>query len=65
MRQRKEIMADKMLFNLPTLTKETYQRWKFDMRAALESIEVLDIIDGSEVCPVQQADNSNNDKVND
>lgn len=54
-------MADKMMFNLPTLTKENYQR--FDMRAALESIEVLKIIDGSNVCPVL-ADNSNADTVN-
>lgn len=45
-------MVDKMLFNLPTLTKESYQRWKFDIRAALESIEVLEIVNGSEVCPI-------------
>lgn len=53
-----------MLFNLPTLTKDTYQRWKFDMRAALESIEVLEIVDGSVVCPALQADNLNIDVVN-
>lgn len=52
-----------MLYNLPTLTKETYQRWKFDMKAALESIEVLNIVDGSTLCPVLLADNSNANAV--
>ncbi|XP_029154833.1 uncharacterized protein LOC114927924, partial [Nylanderia fulva] len=52
-------MADKMLYNLPTLTKENYQRWKFDIKAALESIEVLDIVDGSTICPALLPDNSN------
>lgn len=57
-------MAEKMLFNLPTLTKENYQRWKFDMQAALESIEVLGIVDGSEKCPTLLADSSNVIAVN-
>lgn len=52
-------MADKLLYNLPTLTKGTYQRWKFDMKAALESIEVLEIVDGTTSCPTLLADNSN------
>lgn len=52
-----------MLYNLPTLTKENYQRWKFDIRAALESIEVFEIVDGSSVCPVLLADNSNANAV--
>lgn len=56
-------MADKMLYNLSTLTKETYQRWKFDMKAALESIEVLNIVDGSTICPALLPDNSNANTV--
>lgn len=48
-----------MLYNLPTLTVESYQRWKFDVQAALESTDLLGYVDGSLISPVLKADNSN------
>lgn len=59
-------MADKILFNLPILTKENCRRWKFQMRAALKSIKIRNHrwIQLSAVYPVFLNDNSNVNAVN-
>lgn len=38
--------------SLPSLSKETYQRWKYDVTATLEYLELMDVVDGTDVKPV-------------
>src|ERR1700685_17735 len=45
-------MNKNLLASIPKLSKETYQRWKFDVTALLEAEEVWDIVSGVEVEPM-------------
>lgn len=38
-------------FKLPPLTKENYQRWKYEVRSCLKSIGATGYVDGTVECP--------------
>lgn len=46
---------DSRLVPLPMLTKANYQRWKFEVKAELESLDLMDIADGADTQPNGEA----------
>ena len=49
-------MASKEDFKIPVLSKSTYQRWSFEVKAGLKSVGVFKVVDGTDKCPSSPPD---------
>ena len=49
-------MASREDFKILVLSRATYQRWSFEVKAALRSVGVYEVVDGSEPCPDKAED---------